>query len=712
LSCCSPSSRYSPDEIRMGNYASSSAEESKANERKAIRSLGDRYPLGDAELRKWCWIHERLSSATQPPVATTQQSQSSSTLSSLAGWSAIYGDYNPHNRRSQSQSNSESNNIKNPIRIRLDAANKALEAIGNVEQHILPDGLSSIMDRCALGLPLKAKVSSQQSSSKIDPIHSAKSLTKIEEISDFEESYYTITSCVSQYLASSDSSPYATSSTTQSLEDFLEEISVSCGRRGSRASLSKLFAISGPNDNKNQQGKSGKVEASAVIRTAYCLTLTASYLKQVAATMKRKKGETVNWKEFVPQNNTQNMQSMVDSLLNSAMKQRRDRGGMGGNFGFDYSRPTTTSNAAGPSNNDDTTVSLEEFLEWAETTTPMMSALPTFLFVLFAFFSPALSGDGKEPPFPHGVTPLWIPSLTIDQPIQSKYTSPTSSFFPAPSSSSFDLFALCCTSLTLASGRWHRLFSSEANGLSCNRLMHSLLGYGGPTIILIRSKDLSDKGECGSGVFGVYTFTPWSQESSGFYGNSDCFLFRLGPDPMAVYRPKGGGDTGGMDAFGTNSTTSNEESETRNYMYFNPEARSKGYDGLAHGIGFGGTSDSPRLFIDEVLDGCRAASEDLTYDKGPLLSGLKESISNTMSHFEVEAIEAWGVGTQQVVNGSLLARDGEREDAQKRIRQAMKGAKGAFLEDMQSGLMGNKNFQHRDQMRGRDGGCDMDEAEE
>lgn len=244
--------------------------------------------------------------------------------------------------------------------------------------------------------------------------------------------------------------------------------------------------------------------------------------------------------------------------------------------------------------------------------------------------------------------------------------------------------------------------------------MYSIKGHGGPTVIIIRSKDTSDKGKCGVSVFGAFTFTPWTEESSEFYGNSDCFLFRLGPDPMAIYRPTGGGeDTNAFSGAENNATNEESETTTRNYMYFNPEARSKGYDGLAHGIGFGGTSDMPRLYIDEVLDGCRAAPEDLTYERGTLLSGLREvPDSSATSQFEVEAMEAWAVGTSQLVDEALLARDEQREDDQKRIRKAMKGAKGQFLEDFQSGLAGNKLFQHRDQIRGRDGNCDMDKAGE
>ncbi|KAL9181128.1 hypothetical protein ACHAXT_009933 [Thalassiosira profunda] len=655
----------------MGNSSSSTRESRLADERAYIRSLGDRYPLGDAELRKWCFCNAKLASSEPPLVA---QSLPSASLASLAAWSAVYGDYNPYSRLSQSQL--QSNNRNPPFVRRVDAAARVSEAVANVERHILPPGLGAAIVRHALKFTQTPSDCKQQSSAN-DPVLSTKGMT-IDEVSSFEESYYSISSSVAQYLASRDASPYGNASESQSLEDFLEGVSTSCGRRGSRASLSKLFAIASFCDGCNAKpGMSTRVEASKVIRTAYCLALAASYLRDTAA---KRNNNTVRWEDFARQSDPEVMQSMVDSLLESATKQRREGGGAG-NFGFDYSYPTT--NATPASSADDNTITLEEFLEWTETTnlTMMSSALPTFLHVLFTFFTPPGTGDGSEPRFPPGVTPLWIPTLTIERPVRSTHTSPTSSFFPDPTSSSFDLFALSCTSLSLASGRWHRLFSSEANGLSCNRLMHSVLGYGGPTIILIRSK--------GASVFGAYTATPW-KESADFYGNSECFLFRLGPDTMSVYPAKGGSSSA---------------------QYFNPESRSKGYDGLAHGIGFGGSSESPRLFIDEVIDNCQAASEDLAFEKGPLLSGLPSSSSS--SHFEVEAMEAWGVGTSELVEEALLARDGQRQDREKEIRKIMKGAKGQFLDDMQRGLHGTKVFKHREEMTARDGpACDLERDEE
>jgi hypothetical protein len=353
------------------------------------------------------------------------------------------------------------------------------------------------------------------------------------------------------------------------LEEFLEGISMSCGRRGSRSSLAKMFLLSCKDGSK-------MANASDIINLAYCLTLAASYLKNVATST-----TIVDPKSFVPEKSGKDMKAMIDSLINSVTKQRQNcGGGFSGNFDYSYS-----ASAENNSSGDNGAVSLNEFLEWAETTVPMISsALPTFLHVLLSYFAPGgnTQRQGGDNRFPPGVTPLWIPSLTVET--KTSAMSPASSSFVDPSTSLFDLFALSCTSLPVASGRWHRLFSSEANGLSCNRLMHSILGYGGPTLFIIRAKD-------GFGTFGAYTFTPWS-ESGAFYGNSDCFLFRLGPEPFAIYRPKGkGGDDIGMDQFGNN----NEKDETRNYQYFNPEARSKGYDGLAHGIGFGGTTEFPRL---------------------------------------------------------------------------------------------------------------------
>uniref|UniRef100_A0A7R9WWF2 Oxidation resistance protein 1 n=2 Tax=Craspedostauros australis TaxID=1486917 RepID=A0A7R9WWF2_9STRA len=290
-------------------------------------------------------------------------------------------------------------------------------------------------------------------------------------------------------------------------------------------------------------------------------------------------------------------------------------------------------------------VSKEDVLEWSEMVAPMFaSTLSTFFFSLLF---PGRSAPPSRSSFDYPKIPA------------------ESTFFRTPSSPL--LFSFGCMSVSLG-GEFYRLYTSAADGLSFNRLQNSLLGYGGPTLIIIQS------GDC---IFGAFTASPW-KESKDFYGNSDCFLYQAVPT-MAVYRP----------------TISNS-----NFMYCNSHARSKGYDQQAHGIGFGGTTDQPRLFIAETFDDCRASNRDLTFDNGSLLSATFET-----DHFEIDNLEVWGVGGTDVVQEALGARDRQRDIRASNIRKARKVDKAAFLDDLRSGLIESKAFAHREQIRGRDDVC-------
>jgi hypothetical protein len=212
------------------------------------------------------------------------------------------------------------------------------------------------------------------------------------------------------------------------------------------------------------------------------------------------------------------------------------------------------------------------------------------------------------------------------------------------------------------------LYTSASDGLSFNRLQNALLGYGGPTLIIIQS------GGC---IFGAFTASQW-KESKDFYGNHDCFLYQLLPT-TAVYRPSGNGN---------------------NFMYCNSFARSRGYDQQAHGIGFGGTTDQPRLFLAESFDDCLAAAQDMTFEKGPLLlPGSKAQ------HFDIDNLEVWGVGGTAVVEEALRDRKKCRGVRDAAIQKARKVDKAAFLDDFKSGLIDSKAFAHRGQIRGRDAPC-------
>ena len=185
------------------------------------------------------------------------------------------------------------------------------------------------------------------------------------------------------------------------------------------------------------------------------------------------------------------------------------------------------------------------------------------------------------------------------------------------------------------------------------------------------------------GIFGASTCTAW-KVSKDFYGNSDCFLFSIDP-VVRVMRPRGQGG---------------------NYMYCNPESRSRGYDGLAHGIGFGGNTDKPRLFLSESFDSCMAGSADLTFEPGSLLPPKKDG--NPTKYFDLEALEVWGVGGDAVVEEALGARHKQREILASNIRKARKVDKAAFLDDFRSGLIESKAFKHRGEIRGRNGDCQDD----
>jgi hypothetical protein len=205
--------------------------------------------------------------------------------------------------------------------------------------------------------------------------------------------------------------------------------------------------------------------------------------------------------------------------------------------------------------------------------------------------------------------------------------------------------------------------------------MNSLLGYSGPTLLIIQAIN--------GGIFGAFTASSW-KESKDFYGNSDCFLYQLLPT-TAVYRPRGSGTS---------------------YMYCNSEARSRGYDQLAHGIGFGGDNLQPRLFIAESFEGNLALSNDMTFESGPLLPRSEDGMSKTT--FEIDNLEVWGVGGDAVVAEALESRVRARAIKDANIKKARKVDKAAFLDDFRSGIIESKAFQHRQQVQGR-AECDLED---
>jgi hypothetical protein len=223
--------------------------------------------------------------------------------------------------------------------------------------------------------------------------------------------------------------------------------------------------------------------------------------------------------------------------------------------------------------------------------------------------------------------------------------------------------------LLVAYIQWHRLYSSELTGHSFNRLEHSLLGYGGPTLLVVKTKSQV--------TLGAFTSQSW-KESKHFYGTADSFLFQLDPK-VSVLRPTEKG---------------------KNFMYlhsgiFGSSLNLQKQD-LPRGIGFGGTPDKPRLFIPESFEECSAESLDKTFESGDLLP------LDALKKFEIQCLEVWGVGSDQVIMDALKARSNFREITDTAVFNArVVHDKSQFAKDLKSGLLSSKVFAVDEDVRGR-----------
>jgi hypothetical protein len=215
-----------------------------------------------------------------------------------------------------------------------------------------------------------------------------------------------------------------------------------------------------------------------------------------------------------------------------------------------------------------------------------------------------------------------------------------------------------------------RLYSSETDGRSFNRLEWSVAGYDGPTLLVVKTEQ--------GAVVGAFTETPW-KESVNYYGSSDCFLFQLCPNFQMCW-PSGRED---------------------HFMYMHSsELRcplSAPFDGLPHGIGFGGSLlTKPRFFIPDSLEHCSAAYMDNSYETGDLLP------VSSMDTFEVGVLELWGVDNLQGIEHALQKQKEHRLHAEEAIARARSVAdKSQFFKDFKSGLIPNQLFQHCEDARGR-----------
>lgn len=224
------------------------------------------------------------------------------------------------------------------------------------------------------------------------------------------------------------------------------------------------------------------------------------------------------------------------------------------------------------------------------------------------------------------------------------------------------LFPMCIYSDKLQ-GNWKRLYTTEVDGLSFNRLAFHIMGYNGPHCILIKVMDETHS------IIGGFSDGKWS-ESNRYFGSNNDFIFTLHPN-FSIYRSK------------TNSNGF--------YRWLNTKSYS-----LRHGLGFGGNGDQFRLFIPESFEECEVRSQCITYEEGKILPGLETN------KFEIDILEVWACGGDEFISSGLRAQQEQRGINQQAINKARKVDKAAFFNNsFDQEFLLSSTFQHRKETQDR-----------
>ena len=193
---------------------------------------------------------------------------------------------------------------------------------------------------------------------------------------------------------------------------------------------------------------------------------------------------------------------------------------------------------------------------------------------------------------------------------------------------------------------WDKLYSDIDNGTNFNNMCDALIGYEGPTIVVVK-----DTNAC---TFGMLNREPWHY-SDVFFGppnGNGCCLFSLEPHFQLLLPHKRRG-------------------ASTNYNWMNSKAHRKD---LPCGLGMGGESDYFRFFISSTFKSNTSRPSGLTFDPGQIAS--KES-------FEIGTIEIWGCGGTGASDKRLEKKEEERifQESRRKIdkKQLMDGFTAEFL---------------------------------
>jgi len=254
--------------------------------------------------------------------------------------------------------------------------------------------------------------------------------------------------------------------------------------------------------------------------------------------------------------------------------------------------------------------------------------------------------------------------------------------------------ALYCT---LMQGRLRRLYSSNLDGNSFSAISQSVVGWAGPTLILVRPRlpkaatttETKQREEAGV-IFGGVATERWHEDRK-YFGSSSSFLFTLSPELRLL--PVRGSDT--------------------NYQWLNTRA----HNPRTHGLAMGGSSDfrNPRLFLPSSLDECFVGNNCSTFQPGALApswalrssgnggGGGGRAVSDTADSVNIDCIEIWAIGGDKAISDAQTARGVTRELNEDTLQKARKVDRAAFFgSKFDREMFLGKTFAHQSESDGRE----------
>lgn len=230
----------------------------------------------------------------------------------------------------------------------------------------------------------------------------------------------------------------------------------------------------------------------------------------------------------------------------------------------------------------------------------------------------------------------------------------------------------------LAQGEWMRLYSTAEDGYDFENLRNNIVGYQGPTVFIIKTS--------GKEVFGAFCAATWRETGDSYFGSNKSFLFTIHPH-IRIYR----------------SNPSARETQ----QYFNTRGYARDLHGLGLGKGTGkegpySTGLEHRLFIPKSMNDCYAAPSCNSFEAGPLLGDTAGQDGTSSSSFQVDVMEVWGSGGEEVLSEALAGLEDKRAQKRRVQERARKVDRAAFFEnDFDQEMFLGSTFQHRKQMEQR-----------